>query len=216
MARTKLAKFKEIENMQNVVEPTRKNYFEVKGTWADFFGNSNPIVLELACGYGKYTNGLAQQFPDTNFIGVDIKGERIWQAAKNSEELNLTNTAFLRAEIQDLQKFFSDEEISEIWIIHPDPFPKESDAKKRLSHPKFLSIFAKILKPNGITHLKTDDQNLYKYSLQEIQKLRLTLLVNTNDLYKSTLLENHFGITTRFEKKAILSRRKITYIQFQF
>jgi tRNA (guanine-N7-)-methyltransferase len=215
MARTKLAKFKEIEGMKNVVEPTRKNYFEMKGAWADFFGNSNPIFLELACGYGEYTTGLAQRFPDTNFIGVDIKGERIWQAAKNSDEKLLTNTVFLRAEIQDLQKFFNKGEASEIWIIHPDPFPKESDAKKRLTHPKFLSIFAKILKPIGIIHIKTDDTNLYTYSLQEIKKLKPALLESTEDLHSSPLQENHFGITTRFEKKAINVGRKIKYIKFQ-
>jgi tRNA (guanine-N7-)-methyltransferase len=216
MARTKLAKFKEIENMPNVIEPTQKTYFDMAGKWGDFFGNNNPIVLELACGYGEYTNGLSQMFPDKNFIGVDIKGERIWQGAKYSEKSNLTNTAFLRAEIQDLQKFFNPNEIGEIWIIHPDPFPKESDAKKRLTHQKFLSIFQHILEENGTIHLKTDDQNLYRYSLQEIRKIKPKLLVNTNHLHLSPLLENHFGIATRFEKKAILSGRKITYIQFQF
>jgi tRNA (guanine-N7-)-methyltransferase len=216
MARTKLAKFKEIEIMQNVVEPTRKTYFEMSGKWADFFGNTNPTVLELACGYGEYTNGLAQQFPDTNFIGVDIKGERIWQAAKNSEQIGLTNTAFLRAEIQDLEKFFSNEEVGEIWIIHPDPFPKVSDEKKRLTHPKFLKIFHNILYPSGIIHLKTDDADLYTFSLQEIRKLKPILLKYTDDLHTSPLIENHFGITTRFEKKAMEQGLKITYIQFQF
>jgi tRNA (guanine-N7-)-methyltransferase len=215
MARTKLAKFKEIENMQNVVEPSRKNYSEMCGKWKDFFGNSNPIVLELACGYGEYTTGLAKIFSDKNFIGVDIKGERIWQAAKNSEVLKLTNTAFLRAEIQDLQKFFNHEEISEIWIIHPDPFPKDSDVKKRLTHPKFLGVFQHILKPKGIIHLKTDDFDLYNFSLEEVQKLKPKWIESTNDLYSSPLLQCHFGITTRFEQKALEREMKITYIKLQ-
>lgn len=212
MPRTKLRKFQEIESHPRIIEPSKPHYHEMKKKWHEFFGNQNPIVLEIACGYGEYTNGLAQVFPNKNFIGVDIKGERLWRGVKNSEHLNLTNTAFLRTDIQNLKDFFDDGEVDEIWIVHPDPFHKTSQERKRLTHPRYLELYKQIAKKDSIFHFKTDNKELFEFSLKHISALQPAFLESTTDLHSYPLLQNHHGIQTRYEKKALQNGGSIYYI----
>jgi tRNA (guanine-N7-)-methyltransferase len=214
MARSKLRKFIEIEQNPKIIEPSKANYKEMKGKWAEFFGNSNPIVLELACGYGEYTNALAAENPEKNYIGVDIKGERIWHSNDTSEELGLVNTRYLRAQIEFLSDFFNAGEVSEIWIIHPDPFPRVGDSKHRLTSPEFIKIYRDITKPGAKFFLKTDDLELFEYSLLQLgnsQKLEFTY-----DLHNSKFNTAEYQIETRFERKALLKGLKINFASWSF
>lgn len=217
MARTKLIKFKEIEESKIVIERTKGNYTKMKGNWAKFFGNGNPIVLELGCGSGEYTNGLAMHNSDKNYIGVDIKGERIGNGSRFALENGLTNVAFLRTQIQLLEVFFAPNEVSEIWITFPDPQPNNS--KKRLTSQRFLEIYGKLLKPGGQIHLKTDSDLLYNFTLKVLldntcNKFNVSNIKSTDDLYNSEFLESHQGIQTMFEKKYLERGEKIKYLKF--
>jgi tRNA (guanine-N7-)-methyltransferase len=214
MPRKKLQKFDEIELRKNVLEPSKANYKTIKSHWSEHFANSNPIVLELACGAGEYTNGLAEIFPDKNFIGVDIKGDRIWQGSTTSIEKNLQNNAFLRCQVDHLLEFFGPNEVSEIWIVHPDPFLRDGDTHKRLTAPKFLDIYKQIMKPSGLLHLKTDNRQLYEYTLQTLASLNINIMHHTDDLHQSPYLSLHHGIQTYFEKKALAKNQAICYITF--
>ena len=186
MARSKLKKFREIEIMSNIIEPSKAIYTAIKGNWHTYFGNKNPIILELGCGYGEYTNNLAQIYPNKNFIGVDIKGERIWQGATDSNNLRLTNTAFLRVEIQQLADFFGESEASEIWLTFCDPQP--NNPKKRLTHKFFRDLYSYILPKNGLIHLKTDSDILFDYTIDAVQNDNLCQnLIHTKDLYSSII-----------------------------
>ncbi len=217
MARTKLIKFKEIEESKIVIERTKGSYNKMKGDWASFFGNDNPIVLELGCGSGEYTNGLAMLNKHQNYIGVDIKGERIGNGSRFALANKLTNVAYLRTQIQLLEVFFGTNEVSEIWITFPDPQPNNS--KQRLTSVRFLEIYSKILKPTGKIHLKTDSNLLFEYTLELLQKndfenFQINNLIFTYDLYASELLELHSGIQTMFEKKYLARSKKIMYLSF--
>ena len=170
MARSKLIKFKEIESASNVIEPSKLNYNEMKGKWSTYFGNKNPITLELGCGSGEYTIGLASKDIDCNYIGVDIKGERVGNGARLAASSNLGNVAFLRAQIQLLEAFFDKGEVSNIWITFPDPQP--NSVKQRLTAPRFLAIYANILQSGGSIRLKTDSQLLFDYTKELIEKGR--------------------------------------------
>lgn len=219
MSRSKLKKFGEIEKMPNIVEPSKLIYNLIKGNWSQFFGNDNPIILELGCGYGEYTNGLAQIFPNKNFVGVDIKGERVWQGATDSNKLNLSNTAFLRVQIQQLADFFEVSEVAEVWLTFCDPQP--NSPKQRLTHPKFLSLYSQILQQNGVVHLKTDSDILFDYTLSVIQGQNLTSdliqnLIYTKDLYNSKYANCCCGITTRFEKMFVQKNYNIKYLRFEY
>ncbi len=202
MPRKKMIRYRDLAKFDNVHEGLEFKY-------KDIFNNDNPITLELACGRGEYTNGLAQQFPNQNFVGIDIKGERIWQAATQSHELNLSNTAFIRGSIDMLENFFENNSIDTIWIIHPDPQPKRE--RQRLTHPKYLHKYNNLLVPGGQLNLKTDDQNFFDYSLETISKL-FTILKQTKDLHNSKHLEDHHGIITNFEQKALLKKKSICYL----
>jgi tRNA (guanine-N7-)-methyltransferase len=217
MARTKLKKFKEIEQSNIVIERTKENFTKIKGKWHELFGNKNPIVLELGCGNGEYTNGLAILHTDKNYIGVDIKGERVGTGARFAAENNLGNVAFLRTQIQLLEIFFEPGEVSEIWITFPDPQP--NNAKKRLTSERFLGIYSKILVNGGIINLKTDSELLFDYTLELLQKNKfesftINRLEYTNDLYNSEYLEMQQGIQTRFEKVYLAKGEKIKYLRF--
>jgi len=157
MAHKKLIRFAELKTFHNVLE----NPKDMPGKWNNFFENKNPVILELACGKGEYALGLGELFPDKNFIGVDLKGNRIWVGAKKALDQNLNNVAFLRTQIDKINEHFAKEEVSEIWITFPDPQLRKSKAKKRLTHPKFLRHYQQILKPGGLIHLKTDSPDLY-------------------------------------------------------
>lgn len=186
----------------NVIERSKELYTSIKGRWNEvFFKNANPITVELACGKGEYTVGLSKQFPDVNFIGVDIKGDRIARGSKKAMDLNLSNVAFLRTGIQYLDEFFEPEEIDELWLVHPDPQPRDKEEKRRLTNQKFLDIYKIYLKNEGIFHLKTDSEFLFDYSLEVIKAdPEFEVLDYTDDLYNSDLKEGHFDIVTHYEK----------------
>ncbi len=214
----KLERFKEIEGQPNVIEPSKEIYHYVKGKWSeDFFKNSNPITLELACGRGEYTVGLAKLFPDNNYIGVDIKGERIWKGSFRAKEDNLSNVAFLRTMILLIENFFEDGEVNEIWITFPDPRPRKRDIKRRLTSPRFLAIYKRLLNPGGYVRLKTDNTGLYEYSLEELQARKdIADLKFTDDVYNSVLRPECFDIRTRYEDEFASKGEKIKYLRFQF
>jgi tRNA (guanine-N7-)-methyltransferase len=217
MARTKLIKFKEIEQSKIVIEQSKDIFTKIKGNWSKFFGNKNAIVVELGCGNGEYTNRLAALNPSLNYIGVDIKGERIGTGARFASQNKLGNVAFLRTEIQLLEIFFEPSEVSEIWITFPDPQP--NNAKKRLTSERFLGIYSKILVDGGTINLKTDSELLFDYTLELLQKNKfesftINRLEYTNDLYNSKYLELQQGIQTRFEKVYLAKGEKIKYLQF--
>ena len=168
-SKNKLKRFKENESFSNVVQPTREqlldNQFEHRGTWAAFFGNNNPIVVELGCGKGEYTVGLARKNPDLNYIGIDIKGARFWRGAKTAVEDGLENVAFIRAQIELIESVFATDEVSAIWITFPDPQFKYKRKHHRLTNPQFLRRYQRVLKPAGFVHLKTDSAFLHGYTL---------------------------------------------------
>jgi tRNA (guanine-N7-)-methyltransferase len=202
LSRKKQHRFEHNIVADNVIERGKELYTSIKGKWNEvFFKNSNPITVELACGKGEYTVGLSKQFPNVNFIGVDIKGDRIARGSKKAMDLNLSNVAFLRTGIQYLDEFFEPEEIDEIWLVHPDPQPRDKEEKRRLTNQKFLNIYKIYLKNEGIFHLKTDSEFLFDYSLEVIKSdPDFELLDYTDDLYNSDLKEGHFDIVTHYEK----------------
>lgn len=220
MARNKTFRFEQNKTADNVIEPNKPLFEHIKGKWQElFFKNNNPIVLELACGRGEYTVGLAKNFPDKNFIGIDIKGDRLWKGSQKAIEEKLTNVGFLRIHIEELENYFAVGEASEIWIIHPDPRPKKRDARRRLTSPRFLSIYKNILHNLGTLRLKTDSTILFDYSLELFQSPLLQPIVKdltyTHDLYHSPLLEEHCGIQTKYEKLGVAKGDTIKYLRFQ-
>ncbi len=217
MARQKQFRFEEIRHRENVLTEEKAIIENIKGKWhSDFFKNENPIVLELGCGKGEYTVGLAAKFPDKNFIGVDVKGDRLWVGSTLAMEQNLDNAAFLRIQIQQLENYFGPQEVAEIWITFPDPRPKVRDIKRRLTSPRFLRIYKNILAPHGIVHLKTDSELLFDFTLETLKDFSAALLAHTDDLYNSPLNNDHFGIQTRFEKDFYDLGYSIKYLKFQF
>jgi len=214
----KLERFKEIESQSNVIEPSKDIYHYIRGKWNDdFFKNDNPITIELACGRGEYTVGLAKLFPNNNYIGVDIKGERIWKGSSRARKDNLGNVAFLRTMILLIENFFEEGEVNEIWITFPDPRPRKRDIKRRLTSPRFLSIYKRLLKPGGYVRLKTDNTGLYEYSLEELQNRKdITDLKFSDDVYNSDLRPECFDIKTRYELAFASKGEKIKYLRFKF
>ncbi len=218
MGKNKLAKFEEMKEFDNVYQTGFKevlnNDFYLKGKWhKEVFKNNNPIVLELGCGKGEYTVGLAQRYPDKNFIGVDIKGARIYKGAKAALDKNLQNVRFIRTRIDFILSFFAENEVSEIWLTFPDPQPKKF--KKRLSSSTFLNRYAKFLKKDAQIHLKTDNRLLYEYTkaLAEVNKF----IINTAcaDVYKNNNLpEEVLNIQTFYEKQFLSENKNIHYLNF--
>lgn len=202
MSRRKLGRFEHNLTASNVIERGKELYISIKGRWNElYFKNANPIVLELACGKGEYTVGLGGRFPDANFIGIDIKGDRIARGSLNAMKQGLENVAFLRTGIQYLEEFFVEDEVSEIWLVHPDPQPRDKEEKRRLTNQKFLDLYKRYLKDGGIFHLKTDSEFLFDYSLEVIKADEdLEILDYTKDLYNSPLREGHFEIVTYYER----------------
>jgi len=188
-----------------------------KGNWGKgFFGNGNPVVLELACGKGEYTVNLATLFPDKNFIGVDYKGNRIWRGAKTALEDGINNVGFLRIQIENLIEYFAPGEIDEIWITFPDPQPQLSREKKRLTSSRFLDMYKVLLKPGGFVNLKTDNDGLHTYTAEKIDELKLKLHVRTEDLYHSSHADEVLSIKTYYEKKYLQHNKNINYLKFSF
>ena len=218
MPKNKLQRFAELKTFSNVYEflwTEREFNFKLKGKWnSDHFKNDNPIVLELGCGKGEYSIGLAERYPGKNFIGLDIKGARIWRGSKNAQEKNLNNVAFLRTQIEYIEACFEKEEVSEIWVTFPDPQPNKE--KKRLTHLIFLNRYKNVLKPNGVVHLKTDSLELHEFTLEVIQENKLELLDSTNDLYGSPEpREEAKAFKTHYENLFTAKGKKITYLKFR-
>ncbi|WP_337040648.1 tRNA (guanosine(46)-N7)-methyltransferase TrmB [Emticicia sp. 17c] len=213
MARQKLPRFIHNAQAENVIERGKELYTTIKGQWREkYFLNNNPIVLELACGKGEYTVGLANQFKEKNFIGIDIKGDRIARGSKRAIDMKLTNVAFLRTPMIYLEEFFDENEVDEIWLIHPDPQPRDKEEKKRLTNIQYLNLYRKILKPNGDFFFKTDNSGLFEYSLGTLDEANYRILKKTTDLYNSDFLDEHFGITTHYEKLFVEKGFKINYL----
>jgi len=219
MGKNKLKRFQENETFEHLFQPSAqkmyKNDFELKGKWNnDFFKNDNPITLEVGCGKGEYTVGLARKFPDRNFIGIDIKGPRLWRGSKIVKEENLKNVAFIRNKVEFLISFFAENEISEIWITFPDPQIKKM--KKRLTSARFLELYLKILKPDGVIHLKTDSILMHEFTKEMIELNNLKLISRTVDLYSSDLTGEVKEIKTFYEQKFLEEGLNITYLKFDF
>ncbi|QJW90055.1 tRNA (guanosine(46)-N7)-methyltransferase TrmB [Spirosoma taeanense] len=214
MTRRKQHHFLHNVESAHVIEVGKPQYKTIKGQWrTDYFKNNNPIVLELACGKGEYTIGLAQAFPDKNFIGVDIKGDRIARGSKVAQTLGLMNVGFLRTDINYLREFVAKDEVDEIWITFPDPQPRPKQEKHRLTHPRFLAVYKELLVPGGTLHLKTDNPELFSYSLEKIKECSFKDLHSTTDLYNSELNEIHLGIKTKYEQLFFSKGFTINYLQ---
>jgi len=215
--RSKLARFAENAQRRNVVEPGKPIFTTIKGKWNEFFDNPNPIVLELGCGHGEYTVGLAALFPHQNFVGVDVKGARIWKGSREAEELELVNAAFLRIRMLDLAEKFEENEVAGIWITFPDPRPKDKDEKRRITSPRFMDMYRQLLSPGSWVHLKTDNQGLYEYTLAMLKERNdIHSLEYTADLYRSEMYETPQQIVTTYEKKFASRGVPIKYLRFQF
>jgi tRNA (guanine-N7-)-methyltransferase len=214
----KQERFKIIEERENVVERSKELYTSIKGKWHErYFNNNNPITLELACGRGEYTVGLATLFPGRNYIGVDIKGERIWKGSTWAVEQSLKNVAFLRTQILLIENFFEENEADEIWITFPDPRPRKRDIKRRLTSPRYLEMYKKLLKPGGYIRLKTDNTSLYTYTLEVLAgRNDVTDLKYTDNLYQSELRPECFDIKTRYEEEFASKGETIKYLRFRF
>lgn len=210
MGQKKLKRFTEIKSFTNVLEYPPS----MQGRWHSFFNNKNPLVLELACGRGEYTVGLARLFAEQNFIGVDVKGNRMYMGAKKSLEEKLVNAAFLRTQIEMLTDYFSPGEVSEIWITFPDPQLRTSRAKKRLTHPRFLRLYNHILKPGGVIHLKTDSPQLYHFTRKVAELYDLLILEDCGNVYAGDMVKEELKIKTHYESLDIAKSKKIHYLKF--
>jgi tRNA (guanine-N7-)-methyltransferase len=210
MGQKKLQRFAEIKGFANVFEYPK----DMKGQWANFFKNDHPLVLELACGKGEYAVGLGRSNPDTNFIGLDIKGNRMWVGAKAAIDEGLANVAFIRTQIQKITDYFAEGEVAEIWITFPDPQLRVSKAKKRLTHPRFLRLYQQILRKNGIIHLKTDSPDLYHFTKHVIKIFRLVLLADYEDVYNRKEINEDLQIKTHYEKLDIAGGNRVHYLKF--
>jgi tRNA (guanine-N7-)-methyltransferase len=220
VGKNKLARWNELATYDNVIQPligdvSAKDH-PVKGKWRkEVFKNDNPVILELGCGKGEYTVGLATRYPVSNYIGIDIKGARIWRGAKTANELKLRNVAFLRTRIEFINSFFNSDEVDEIWITFPDPHPGGRNYNKRLTSPVFLNAYRNILRDKGLIHLKTDNNELFEYTKKVITYNTLDLVIATNDLYSENWPDDAPSITTHYEKIFLEEGLKINYLKFK-
>lgn len=221
-SKNKLKRFRENETFANVIQPTREEIFDnthkLKGNWRrDFFKNENPIVLELGCGKGEYSINLAKLNPDKNFLGIDIKGARFWRGAKTALEEKIGNVGFLRIQIELIDHLFSENEIDEIWITFPDPQIKYKRTKHRLTNIEFLNKYKKILKPDGIVHLKTDSEFMHGYTLGLLHGLDEVIEYAHHDVYGNDQSPKEVTqIQTFYESQYLEKAKKITYVRFRF
>ena len=218
MRRYKLHKIAELENFENVIQFTDQpehDDFRYYGTWAkDHFKNNNPISLELACGKGAYTLALAEKYPDINFIGVDMKGSRLWTGCVEARKRGLTNVAFLRIEILNLAHYFAKGEIDEIWITFPDPFLKNGKIRKRLTAARYLAVYKHVIKEGAPIHLKTDSNPLFDFSLKSLIENRYVIEEKIDDVYDDEKLHEDLYIKTNYEKRHLADNRAIKYVRF--
>ena len=220
-SKNKLKRFRENETFNNVLQPTREEAvsgnFELKGKWnSNFFKNDNPIILELGCGKGEYSVGLAERYPESNFIGIDIKGARFWRGAKTAVEGGLLNVGFIRTQIELIEHFFAEGEVTEIWITFPDPQIKYKRTKHRLTNTEFLQRYKKILKPDGVVNLKTDSEFMHGYTLGLLHGEGHEVLYANHNVYKNEgAPEVVTAIQTFYEKQYLEVDKAITYIRFK-
>ena len=220
-SKNKLKRFNENATFSNVVQPTREEVVNeqlaLKGKWrADFFKNNNPIVLELGCGKGEYSVGLAERYPNKNFIGVDIKGARFWRGAKTAVENGLQNVGFLRTQIELIHHCFAENEVDEIWITFPDPQIKYKRTKHRMTNSEFLQRYKQILKPEGLMHLKTDSEFMHGYTLGLLHGEGHEVIYANQNINKNEGAPNVVtAIQTFYEKQYLEINKPITYIQFK-
>jgi tRNA (guanine-N7-)-methyltransferase len=219
VGKNKLARWTELGSYDNVIQPEIEDVsgkdHPIKGRWnQDLFKNGNPITIELGCGKGEYTVGLANNFPQNNFIGIDIKGARMWRGAKTANEQKLPNVAFLRTRIEFINSFFSSDEVDEIWITFPDPHPGGRNSNKRLTSPWFLNSYRIFLKDKGLIHLKTDNKELYDFTCKVLSHNNVETIISTNDLYTEKI-DNILSIRTHYEKIFLDAGLKINYLSFR-
>lgn len=220
MGKKKLSRFRELELLERVFQPSfeevfRKD-FSLKGKWCgDVFGNDHALILELGCGKGEYTVGLARNYPDKNFMGLDIKGARIWTGAKAVHEEGLANVAFLRTRIDFVNSFFARDEVDEIWITFPDPQEKKKRKKKRLTGALFLNMYREFLKDGGRIHLKTDNLQLYRDTLELLRYNKLEVEQESMDIYKEGWNDERVSIQTYYERGFLDEGLKINYLRFR-
>ncbi len=210
MGQKKLQRFAELETFSNVLQFPK----DIKGKWKNVFHNDNPITLELACGKGEYAVGLGRLYPQRNFIGIDLKGNRIWVGAKKALQEKLTNVAFLRTQIDQVTEYFEKEEVNEIWITFPDPQLRLSKAKKRLTHPKFLRLYQQFLTPGGLVHLKTDSPDLYRFTKLVIELYGCPLHTDMEDVFNNETVSEELKIKTHYESLDIAGSNRIHYLCF--
>ena len=211
MGQKKLIRFAELLTFTNVLQYPQG----MKGNWHKQFGNNNPITLELACGKGEYTVGLSQINPDRNFIGVDVKGNRIWVGAKKAIQQGLNNAAFLRTQIDKIHEYFEQGEVEEIWLTFPDPQLRTSRAKKRLTNPKFLELYQHFLVPNGTIHLKTDSPVLYNFTKLVLELHHLKAEVDLDNIHQTEHNIPELDIKTHYEGLDIAQSNRIHYLRFR-
>lgn len=221
---TKLEKFRQFKTFSNCFTYLFDEYIlenqtmELYGKWqAEFFKNTNPIVIEIGCGRGEYTIGLAEKYPQKNFIGIDFKSNRMWAGAKQALEKKLENVAFVRTKVEFLDKVFAASEVNEIWITFPDPNEQKSREKKRLTHPRFLEHYRKFLVPNGLIHLKTDNDKFFQYTLEVLNNKNIQPEMISMDLYKenSGNFDEVKKIKTYYEQLFFEKGHSIKYCQFK-
>lgn len=218
MGKNKLSKFADLATYEHVVQITYRELlaeeFRLKGKWSEaFFENNNPVVLELGCGKGEYTVKLAQHFPEINFIGIDIKGSRMWKGATQARDLGLKNVGFLRTNIENLRMFFAEGEVNEIWLTFPDPQMKKT--RKRLTATNFIETYRRITIPNGIIHLKSDSNFMYRYTEAMVAENQFEVIRQTDDLYQSEILDEVLSIQTFYEKQWLDRGLSIKYLSFR-
>lgn len=210
MGRTKSSKIAELTSLANVIQ----GEYDIKGQWAKkHFGNDFPIVAEFGCGRGDYTIELARRYTEINFIGIDLKGARLWRGAKNAIELELKNVVFLRTSIRKLEHYFENGEIAEIWLTFPDPYPKRRHESLRLTSPGFLDLYRGLLKPGGLLHLKTDDPGLFDYSAETMKASGWQIEDIHDDLYGNPIENEILYIQTKYEKQHLVDGKKIRYLR---
>ena len=210
MGYKKLVRFEELKSFANVLEFPK----DINGKWKEHFHNSNPLTLELACGKGEYAVGLGKIYPGRNFIGVDLKGNRIWVGAKKALQENMHNVAFLRTEIDQVAGYFNKDEVNEIWITFPDPQLRISKAKKRLTHPRFLRLYKQFLAPGGFIHLKTDSPVLYRFTKKVIGMYGCSIHADSDDVYTEEPIADELKIKTHYESLDIAKSNRVHYISF--
>lgn len=219
MSKKKLQRFEELKHLERVFQfpfPLVHTDHGLKGGWNEkVFKNDHPIILEIGCGRGEYTVALSKEYPQNNFVGIDIKGARIWRGAKTINEEGIMNAAFLRVHIEWIATFFAEKEVDEIWITFPDPQPQLTRENRRLTNKKFLSVYRQILKPGGCIHLKTDNIGLFEYTREVLADEPGTLEVCTKDLYHETPEGFNLSIQTTYEKKFLAEGFKINYLRFR-